>query len=229
MPRRALGIAMAIALVGATVGVVGAAIPQAGVYTGCYNKTSGLLRVIDAAIPSQKCASSEQKITWNQTGIQGIQGIQGVKGDQGIQGPPGADATLPDFLGPQIWKIRFIDDGDQGTQPGGTSTMNLPAARINYDHQDTIDSFVGDISQCTHFFAVTITLNTELGEEIDYISSDGGPLELVTFGPGHFEYTDRTSSGPVSWRASCSGDTGFLLVNFDLDIHFSVGPGSTFN
>ena len=59
------GFVLAIALV---VGIARASIPQDGVYTGCYLKSGGALRVID---PSQPCKQSETRITWNQQGQPG--------------------------------------------------------------------------------------------------------------------------------------------------------------
>jgi hypothetical protein len=51
-----------------------AAIPGAGgVITGCYDKRTGALRVIDSDA-GQKCTSKETQLPWNQTGIQGPQG-----------------------------------------------------------------------------------------------------------------------------------------------------------
>jgi hypothetical protein len=60
---------------GLVVGVAGASIPENGVYTGCYLKSRGALRVID---PSQKCRATETRITWN---------------EEGQPGPPGESAA----------------------------------------------------------------------------------------------------------------------------------------
>ena len=47
-----------------------AAIPDSGkgTFHGCYSKTTGALRLVDPA-KSQKCASGEKAITWDQTGL----------------------------------------------------------------------------------------------------------------------------------------------------------------
>ena len=74
------GLALGVALI---VGIAGASIPQGGVYTGCYMKSGGTLRVIDA---SQTCKSSETRITWNERGQQGPQGLQGPPGPALITG-----------------------------------------------------------------------------------------------------------------------------------------------
>lgn len=69
------GLALGVAL---AVGIAGASIPQDGVFTGCYLKSGGTLRVIDPSVTN--CRSTETKITWNQ------------QGQPGPQGPPGAAA-----------------------------------------------------------------------------------------------------------------------------------------
>ena len=96
---RSLGtiLGICLALLFGTVAL--AAIPGAGgVITGCYDKKSGALRVIDTA--GQSCDKSQQQLAWNQTGPQGPQGLQGLKGDKGDQGDPGPQG-LQGELGPQ--------------------------------------------------------------------------------------------------------------------------------
>ena len=86
--RRA-GIAITASAVLVTgVGLARAAIPDdQGVITGCYNSTSGALRVIDAG--KTKCASSERALTWNQRGVAGPAGPAGAVGPAGPAGVPG--------------------------------------------------------------------------------------------------------------------------------------------
>jgi hypothetical protein len=124
-----------LALIVGTVAL--AAIPGlGGVITGCYNKSSGALRVIDAqAVPPQTCTNKETQLTWNQTGPQGPQGPQGpigTPGPAGLQGPQGAPgatgATGPTgpagpqgpqgATGPACWP------GPQGA-PGAQGTAGL--------------------------------------------------------------------------------------------------------
>jgi hypothetical protein len=85
-PRVTRGLALALVFLLAAGGVAAAAIPASnGVITGCYSKTTGALRVIDAEAGAT-CAKSEKRVTWNQ---QGPRGKQGVRGPKGAQGPPG--------------------------------------------------------------------------------------------------------------------------------------------
>lgn len=70
------------------------AIPDAnGAYWGCYTKSGGALRVIDAGA---SCKSTETKITWNMVGQQGPTGATGPKGDTGPAGKDGATGPKGD-------------------------------------------------------------------------------------------------------------------------------------
>ena len=70
----------------------GAAIPDGnGVIHGCYQATTGLTRLIDAAVAS--CRSDETSIHWNRAGVAGAPGPQGAQGPQGPQGPQGSQGA----------------------------------------------------------------------------------------------------------------------------------------
>lgn len=58
-----------------------------GVIHGCYAKSGGTLRIIDASVT--KCKDGETALNWNQQGTPGPQGPQGQPGPQGPQGEPG--------------------------------------------------------------------------------------------------------------------------------------------
>jgi hypothetical protein len=87
-------------------GVAWAAIPgSSGTINGCYEKRTGILRVIDAEA-GKSCLSFETPISWNQRGPQGERGLQGergAQGERGLRGERGADGAR----GPQ---------GEQGLQ-----------------------------------------------------------------------------------------------------------------
>lgn len=74
------------------VGVAGTAyatIPGGdGIIHGCYAKSGGALRVVDASVTN--CKSGETSLDWSQQGLPGPQGPQGEKGDPGPPGPAGA-------------------------------------------------------------------------------------------------------------------------------------------
>jgi hypothetical protein len=69
-------------------GVALATIPDgSGVIHGCYAKSGGALRVIDAGVTN--CAKTETSLNWNAQGPQGPVGPAGPAGPAGPQGPTG--------------------------------------------------------------------------------------------------------------------------------------------
>lgn len=58
-----------------------------GVIHGCYSKSGGSLRVIDAGVI--QCKAGETSLDFNQTGPQGPQGLTGPQGPQGATGLTG--------------------------------------------------------------------------------------------------------------------------------------------
>src|SRR4051812_36224058 len=84
--RLTLGLALGgLALAG---GVAYATIPDSsGIIHGCYTKSGGALRVIDATVTN--CKSTETGLDWSMQGPQGPAGPQGPQGVQGPQGNPG--------------------------------------------------------------------------------------------------------------------------------------------
>jgi hypothetical protein len=90
--RGARMLLLATAMLAGAAGIALATIPGAtGVINGCYEKRTGLLRVIDAEA-GKTCTQWETPISWNQKGLkgdQGLQGLQGEKGDTGAVGPQG--------------------------------------------------------------------------------------------------------------------------------------------
>ena len=99
--NRVWGLVAATASCLVAAGVAVASIPDAGgVINGCYLKSGGTIRVIDASVTS--CKASETAISWNQTGPMGPIGLtgppgpkgeDGLQGVQGIQGVPGASGV----------------------------------------------------------------------------------------------------------------------------------------
>ena len=111
--RTAVALSASAALV-AGVGWAQAAIPdEQGMITGCYNSTSGALRVIDAA--KTKCASSERALTWNQRGVPGPAGPSGAAGPAGPAGPTGPTGS-PGPAG--ISGYEFVESPEITVSPG---------------------------------------------------------------------------------------------------------------
>jgi hypothetical protein len=83
---RLLGVAASVVLALAVAGVAYASIPGPdGAIHGCYAK-NGNFSVVDS---TQKCASNQTSLTWNQTGPAGPQGQQGQQGPAGPAGSTG--------------------------------------------------------------------------------------------------------------------------------------------
>jgi hypothetical protein len=79
-------------------GAAFATIPDGGVVSGCYAKSTGALRVLDAA--ASQCKDGEGSLAWSQTppqGLKGSTGLQGPKGAQGDQGIPGQKGSTGDL------------------------------------------------------------------------------------------------------------------------------------
>jgi len=106
------------ALVLAGIGVANAQIPaQDGTISSCYTKSTGGIRIVDAA--STNCKSGETSLTWNQQGNTGPQGPVGPQGATGPAGPQGATGAI----GPQGAQGPTGPQGPQG--PAGNGTVHL--------------------------------------------------------------------------------------------------------
>ncbi len=100
-------LALSLALSGG-VALAVTSIPDAdGTIHGCYNTTSGGLRVVP---DGQACKNGEAALAFNQKGQKGDTGPQGLQGDTGPQGPKGDTGDT----GPQGLKGDTGDTGPQG-------------------------------------------------------------------------------------------------------------------
>ena len=80
---------IATAMLACAAGIALATIPGSdGVINGCYEKRTGILRVIDAQA-GKTCLSFETPIRWNQGGATGPTGAKGPTGDNGPTGDKG--------------------------------------------------------------------------------------------------------------------------------------------
>jgi hypothetical protein len=86
--RGARMLLIATAMLAGASGIALATIPgSTGVINGCYEKRTGLLRVIDVEPPaSKKCTIYETPISWNQKGQDGAPGLPGADGKDGQDG-----------------------------------------------------------------------------------------------------------------------------------------------
>jgi hypothetical protein len=74
---------------------------RGGVFHGCVNNATGVLRVVKSAHSCQRAKTVRRNgknvrlpgafaVAWNKQGLQGLQGIQGIQGIQGQKGDTGA-------------------------------------------------------------------------------------------------------------------------------------------
>ncbi len=146
-----------------------------GVITGCYNNTTGALKVIDAS--SASCdAAAETQLTWNQ---------QGQQGQPGPQGTPGAAAAGVRYLH-YPWHLMFTDlsqpPGEYYIRHYATSTMVLPSAGTWVVHANVRPLGTANVDQCYLAISDGIVLpndaNPHFGDYLyvddDYRFWDGG-------------------------------------------------------
>jgi hypothetical protein len=117
-------------LVGAVVaasmaGTAYAAIPGGdGAIHGCYTKSGGTLRVIDASVT--KCKSTETSLNWSQQGVPGPKGDPGepgARGPQGEQGQPGVPGGL-------AGRVRVFAQSDESSVFTRTQIANCPSGKV---------------------------------------------------------------------------------------------------
>lgn len=99
--RRWVVAAVSVAALAVAAGVAYATIPSDNVINGCYSKSGGALRVIDATVTN--CSKQETALAWNVQGPKGDKGDPGAIGATGATGPTGpAGPTGPTgATGPQ--------------------------------------------------------------------------------------------------------------------------------
>lgn len=128
---------LALVLTGAVGAAVAyATIPNGETINGCYTRSGGSLRVIDASVT--KCGSKETALAWNVQGPAGPQGPQGATGPQGSAGPQGPQGPQGP-AGPQGPQgvpgvsTAYEYSRDTPTQLGPArsdlATLQLPAGR----------------------------------------------------------------------------------------------------
>jgi hypothetical protein len=118
--RRRLVLAAAVAGVVLVVGGVAyATIPSGGVFTGCAQKSSGALRLIDPS-NGEACKPSEFQVSWGQTGPSGSAGATGDTGSTGATGATGSTgATGPS----DAWDLFGLGQDHAATVPAGTYVL----------------------------------------------------------------------------------------------------------
>src|SRR4051794_27903779 len=107
--------AIAVTAAGVGVAIATGAIPGAGgTVSGCYAKSDGTLRVIDADL-GKTCTSKEVALAWNRQGVAGPPGATGQTGATGPQGATGAQGPAgQDALSRKVIAGYVVADGTIG-------------------------------------------------------------------------------------------------------------------
>ncbi len=181
--RLAIAVTTAVLAVGVAGGVASASIPDAGtgLFHGCVNNLTGVLRVID---PSKSGALGhcitgpgplqETAITWNQTGPQGPSGLKGDKGDPGPAGPAGPQGPPGPALGSFDNLANLPCNGNTGHiqlsyAADGTASLKCVTSTCDNSHNTVATAYsMGDFPGDQFASPLVFTDRTCAGEQVWY-------------------------------------------------------------
>jgi hypothetical protein len=148
----------------ATVALAGTAyatIPAGdGLIHGCYAKSGGTLRVIDASVTN--CKSGESALNWSQQGVPGPQGPTGPKGDPGAtgpQGPQGEPGAAGGLAGQELVRAQSGETSDRFKQViadcpagklavgGGAEVRNVDGSHVSIPEVVLDGSFPANVGR----------------------------------------------------------------------------------
>jgi hypothetical protein len=147
--RAARILVLVTGLLGLAAGIGYATIPAAGGrINGCYEKRTGILRVIDSEAGA-KCTSFETPISWNQQGQRGPTGPAGA-GGRGPTGPKG-EAGAIGMRGPTGAAGAQGADGRVGpTGPAGVPGPTGPKGDRGLDGVNVSSRAIGPDANCPY-------------------------------------------------------------------------------
>jgi Collagen triple helix repeat (20 copies)/Divergent InlB B-repeat domain len=205
--RRGLGLIVGV-VAGSTIagGIAVAAIPEAGLISGCYNATNGNLRVIDAA--GEACRAGERALTWGQSGPTGPVGPIGPVGPAGETGPSGP--TGPE--GPQGPEGLVGPAGPPG--PPGEALANVEDLAGTPCRAGTRDVGVVGVSIDSvalgaeiHLTCVSTTLTVQISNQERTVTRDCGTIFNPQTCTDRFFSSGRVISSPTGIDCSASNPT----------------------
>lgn len=220
LPSPAMAVAL-LALCLAAGGVAVAAIPDAsGVIHGCYENTTGALRVTDTqdAVP-RACSPSETALPWVEAGPQGPPGQTGPQGAAGPAGVSTAYTTSGLFSKDKFVRLK--------TKKRTIALLNVPAG--DYFVIAKADVYLHDGEGPTHVTKDLYYADPEAHADCDLAGGDPDAAELraaavvVTHGkPGLDDSSSTTmtltgtpdfaprAGGSLQITLRCSGSEGGL-------------------
>jgi hypothetical protein len=220
------------------VGVAAAAIPAAdGTIHGCFNKASGVLRLVDAGVA---CKTGEQAISWSQRGPQGPPGPPGPVGPAGAGTPP-ADPTpytgvyLVGFGGPAFYALHSFAGCKERTLNGEYEDCVLTIqGRFPAELTAWINDTAASTSLTRDIVVVRVNQSFDVLSRLEILGGflsqtrlpdlDGTSQELATFG---FVVTPRQLrfAPPGVVQLAPSQVPLLLAANFRVEIDGVPGAG----
>jgi hypothetical protein len=220
------GLATGLVMVGGTAFAVTSSPGSGGTIYGCYNNSSGALKVLDSSTAT--CPTGFSSLNWSVKGPQGNQGPQGATGATGPQGATGATGPQG-ATGPAGATGATGATGPQG--PAGTSaapgfTWTLPACStpppggLGYT---CITSSATSLPAGTVVTPLSVTLSggcTDPSSNNLDVSDSGGNLFIDQEATTAFVLQSDTlaSAGPLQYTifADCSNPSPIsATVTFD--------------
>jgi Collagen triple helix repeat (20 copies) len=194
-------------------GVAYATIPDSnGVIHGCYAKSGGALRVIDASVTN--CKSTETSLDWNVQGQQGPQGAQGPPGPQGDPGPQGVQGVAGP-QGPQgpsglshayVAATKLVPIAQFPAVSSTASIANVPAGSYLVWAQVSLDDPQNLAGSCT----VSVNGTADQGTQTVFSTSPTGGANMTLVA------TETLTGGGSSVGLDCGADDATTIATVHL-------------
>ncbi len=149
-----------------------------GVISGCYQKKTGILRVLG---PNHRCAKkTEIALSWNQRGVPGVPGAAGARGDTGLPGGTGQGgangAIGPTGATGAPATNLFASVGITGTLLAGSGVVSVTNPFVGTYNI----TFNRDLSAC----APVATISTATGTGLLYTRTTATVVNVFTYTDG---------------------------------------------
>lgn len=222
-PRKVVTALAAVAALLVVAGVAYATIPDSsGTIHGCYARSGGSLRVIDATVTN--CKSTETSLDWN---VQGQPGPQGPAGPAGPQGPAGATGPagpqgLTGPAGPAGTSHGYAASGGHASfasAPVTVQTLNLPAGTYLVWATGTVTDSANDTYTTCRLLSGGTTIQKQFVDHFAVgFSNRNGSAAFALTGPvtlGGAGSVDVSCSSSDGSGSDSAGDVSIVAVALD--------------